>query len=57
MKAEKYKIILENIREVDYLQNVIEIAIATDQLTDDEKEIAIKTSGILEELYNMTRSK
>ena len=41
----------ESRREVDVLQNVLEIAIADGNLNDDEKALATELSAILEEMY------
>ena len=41
----------ESRREVDVLQNVVEIAIADGHLNDEEKEVAKQLSAMLEEMY------
>ena len=51
MKKDMANIEFESRREVDVLQNVIEIAIADGNLNDDEKEVATKLSAMLEEMY------
>lgn len=45
------KIILESRREVDVLQNVVEIAFACGDCNDEEKEVAKKLSALLEDMY------
>ena len=41
----------ESRREVDVLQNVIEIAIADGHLNEEELEVAKRTSAVLEAMY------
>lgn len=51
MRKDMDKIVLESRNEVSLLQNVIEIAIATEDLNEDEKEIAKITSALLESMW------
>ena len=41
----------ESRREVDVLQNVLEIAISDGNLNDEEREVAKQLSAMLEEMY------
>lgn len=51
MKADGDKIILESRREIDVLQNAIEIAYASEDSNDDEKAIAKRLSELLEGMH------
>lgn len=51
MQGNMDKIVLESRNEVSLLQNVIEIAIATQNLNEDEKEVAKKASAILDSMW------
>ena len=51
MKADGDKIILESRREIDLLQNSIEIAFASKDANEDEKAVAKELSGLLESMY------
>lgn len=51
MKADGDKIILESRREVDVLQNAIEIAYASKDSNEEEKALAKKLSELLEGMY------
>ncbi len=51
MKQEMASLEFESRREIDLLQNVIEIAIADGNLNDEEEKIAKKASAILESIY------
>lgn len=52
MKSEINKIMIDNMREVELLQNVAEIAIACGDCTDEEKAIAKEFSRMLEDMLH-----
>lgn len=51
MKHENDKIIIESRREVDILQNVVEIAFASGDCNEEEKALAKRISEICEAMY------
>ena len=51
MKSEADKIILESRNEVAKLQDVCEIAIASNNLNSEEKELTKRLSELLEAMY------
>lgn len=51
MKKDMDKIIIESRNEIELLQNVCEIAFASGDCNDEEKEVAKKLSELLEGMY------
>lgn len=51
MKSEMDKIIIESRKEVSLLQNVVEIALASDDCNEEEKAVAKRISELLESMW------
>lgn len=51
MKAENDKIVLESRREIEILQNTLEIACASGNCNDEEKEVAKTLSAMLDTMW------